>query len=534
MASAKLPPRQKMIGMMYLVLTALMALNVSKEILNSFIVVNTGLEITQKSFTNNTAQLYSEFDQLNLYDPKRVYPNWKKAQQAKQLTAEMSMYLNVLKKRLLRETEGYKRKEEDTVHLGFVKNIDDFDTPTRILVGSVEDGSAGIGRELKNKLNDYKLKMLSLLDKDDQKNVHFSIDTKDPARTEDESSANWELYNFYHTPLAAAVTILSKFETDAKDAESEVVEHLLSRSSGETIPFDTVAAKVVAESNYVLLGEPFKADVFIAAFNKTLKTEVIAGDYNPLTKLFSGKVDSVPVTKGMGRYTAATSSEGFKKVKGVIRMLTPKGKLFEYPYESEYVVARPALTVSAEKMNVMYAGLVNPISVSVPGVPNDRLTVSIDNGHLIARGNGKFDVQAPVAGKSKVTVMALMENGERRAMGQIEFRVKDLPIPNAKIGDLTSGGKMKKSTLQSLEAIYCEYEKFEFDAKARVVSYTFTSRSAGSLLQPVNKTGAFIDDGIRKTIKKANAGEQFTFENIKAIGADGKTVKLKDITITTY
>ncbi len=530
MASAKLPPRQKMIGMMYLVLTALMALNVSKEILNSFIVVNTGLEMTQKSFTHNNSQLYSEFDQLNLYDPKRVYPNWKKAQEAKQLTAEMATYLVEIKRRLIRETEGFKHKEEDTVHLGRVKNIDDFDTPTRIMVGAEEDGSKGIGRELKEKLNDYKQKMLSLLDEQDRKNVHFTIDTRNPLRTGDESSKNWELNNFFHTPLAAAITILSKFETDTKNAESEVVEHLLARSSGETIPSDTVAAKVVSESNYVLLGEKYKADVFIAAFNKTLKTEVLAGDYNPLTKLFVGKVDSVPVTKGMGRYASLTSSEGIKKVKGVIRMLTPKGKLFEYPYESEYIVARPALTVSAEKMNILYAGLLNPISVSVPGISNDKLSISIDNGQLIEKGNGKFDVKGPKSGLSRVTVIALMENGERRAMGQIEFRVKDLPVPSPMIGTMTSGGTMKKATLAAQQFIDCHYDNFEFDAKAHVVSYDFIS-CAGVIAQTDHKQGSKIDDAMQRIIRKAKSGDQFTFENIKAIGADGKVVKLNSITI---
>ena len=93
---------------------------------------------------------------------------------------------------------------------------------------------------------------------------------------------------------------------------------------------------------------------------------------------------------------------------------------------------------------------------------------------------------------------------------------------------------MKKSTLQSLQSLYCVYEKFDFEAKARVVSYSFTYRTSGSLLQQIAKEGALIDDAIRKTIKKSNTGEQFTFENIKAIGADGKVVKLKDITITTY
>jgi gliding motility-associated protein GldM len=532
MASAKLPPRQKMIGMMYLVLTALLALNVSKEILNSFVVVNTGLETTGKSFSHNTAQLYAEFDRLKLYDPKRVAENYAKAQQAKSMTEEMSRYLVTLKKRLIRETEGFKKKEEDTLHLGLVEGKDNMNIPTDIMIGSTEDGSAGIARELKNKLNVFRARMLSLLDEEDRKNLHFSIDTKDPARTEDESSKNWELNNFYNTPLAAAVTILTKFETDAKDAESQVVEHLLARSSGETIPFDTVAAKVVSESNYVLLGEKYKADVFIAAFNKTLKTEVISGDYNPLTHQFNGTVDSVPVSKGMGKYIAAASSEGIKTMKGIIRMRSPKGKIFEYPYESEYIVARPALTVSAEKMNVMYAGLINPISVSVPGIPSEKLRVSISNGRLVSRGQGKFEVVEAKAGLSKVRVLAELENGEQRSMGEIEFRVKDLPTPTARLGSLTSDGKMRRSELTTLANVFCFYDKFDFKAEARVISYDMMTQNANGLQRTIPCSSSLLSPECLNALKKVMPGQQVIFSNIKAMGADGKSVKLNSVLIT--
>jgi gliding motility-associated protein GldM len=374
--------------------------------------------------------------------------------------------------------------------------------------------------------------MLSLLDEEDRKNITISIDTKDPVRTDDESSKNWELNNFYNTPLAAAVTILTKFETDAKDAESQVVEHLLARSSGETIPFDTVAAKVVSESNYVLLGEKYKADVFIAAFNKTLKTEVMSGDYDPLTHQFKGAVDSVPVSKGMGKYIAAASSEGIKTMKGIIRMRSPKGKIFEYPYESEYIVAKPALTVSAEKMNVMYAGLINPISVSVPGIPAEKLKVRITNGRLVARGQGKFDVVEAKAGLSKVQVMAELENGEQRSMGEIEFRVKDLPTPTARLGSLTSDGKMRRSELTTLANVFCFYDKFDFKAEAKVTSYDMLTQNSNGLWHTSSCTGSLLNTECQNILKKVSPGQQVIFTNIKAMGADGKSAKLNSVVIT--
>lgn len=524
-----------MIGMMYLVLTALLALNVSKEILNSFVVVNAGLETTGKGFTHNTAQYYEEFDRLKLYDPKRVAENYAKAQQAKTMTLQLNEYIVQLKKRLIRETEHFKKHEEDTVQLGNVIGKDDINTPTQIMIGNSEDGSSGLARELKDKLNSFRGKMLALLDAEDRQRIHLSIDTKNPPLTADESSRNWELNNFFNTPLAAAVTILTKFETDAKDAESEVVEHLLAKSSGETIPFDTVAAKVVSESNYVLLGEKFKADVFIAAFNKTLKTDVLTGDYDAASKAFKGTVDSVPVIRGMGKYSAAASSEGFKTLRGIIRMVSPKGKVFEYPYETEYIVAKPALTVSADKMNVMYAKLANPISVSVPGVPNDKLSVSIDNGKLVPTGKGKFDVIDTHAGKATVHVMAEMGNGEKRMMGEITFKVKNLPKPTAKIADLSTSGRMKQGILAIQGAIQCFYDpNFDFNAKAVVTSFKMTTVSTATGLISNNPpvTGNFLTPECQKTLKRLKRGETVTFENIKAMGADGKSVDLDPITIT--
>ncbi|MFI5151423.1 MAG: GldM family protein [Bacteroidia bacterium] len=309
---------------------------------------------------------------------------------------------------------------------------------------------------------------------------------------------------------------------------------MLARSNGETIPFDTVAAKVVSESNYVLVGEKYKADVFIAAFNKTLKTDVLSGEYDLGSKTFKGAVDSVPVVKGMGKYTAAASSEGFKKVKGIIRMITPKGKTFEYPYESEYIVARPALTVSADNMNVLYAGLANPISVSVPGVPNSRLQVHMENGELVRKGDGKYDVTNAHAGKAYVSVTAEMENGEKKSMGKLEFRVKNLPKPTAKVGELTTSGKMKKEILALQTMVQCFYDpSFDFKTSASVVSFSFSylSSSTNMISAPITVKGNQITPEIQRKIKSLRRGDVVSFDDIHSVGADKVSKGLDPITI---
>lgn len=532
MAGGKISPRQKMIGMMYLVLTALLALNVSKDILKAFVVVNDGLVNTENSFQEEVDQLYAKFDEKKTIDPQRVMENWKKAQLAKKMSEELNVYIEGLKKRIIRETEGFERKEEDTIRLNFVESMDNYDVATNILIGQSEDGSAGEARLLKEKLNAFRRDMINLLPEADRKEIHLSIDTEDPKVVEEEDQRTWEMMNFYHTPLAAAVTILSKIQTDVKTAETDVVDALLKNVDGDVIPFDTVSARVVAQSNYVLLGEEYKADVFLAAFNKTLTPKVLVGNYDTAAGKFVGLYDSLMVDHGIGRYRVEAQSEGLKKYSGVISMKTPKGKTLQFPFESEYIVARPALTVSAENMNVLYAGLVNPVSVSVPGVPNQNLTVSIDNGTLRNLGGGKFEVTNPRPGKAFVSVTAKMGNGETRSMGRMEFRVKPLPKPTAKIASITSSGTMKATELAAQVGIQAFYENFDFKATPKVTSFTITAyANRMEVYSCPQQRGNMISPEIQTALRGLKKGTLVMIENINAVGPDNVPVKLANLTI---
>ncbi len=528
MSSAKESPRQKMIGMMYLVLTALLALNVSKDILDAFVVVNKGLENTTSNFTSRNENLYADFDLAKSIDPIRVTPNWELAQEVKKHSAELTEYIDKLQKQLVAKTEGIEQTTADTLQMADIKSKDNYDIPTNILIGDSEDGAAGASRKLKTKLIDYRKQLTNCILPGDKKNIHLDIDTDDPERNE--NNENWELYNFFHRPLVASITILSKLKNDVKNAESIVVDYLLKQNDTEVMKFDTIAAKVIPQSNYVLLGENYKADVFIAAFSKTKKPEVLVGNYNEATQTFEGTPDAIAVENGLGKYISKTNREGIVNYSGTIKIKSPKGKDVLFPFKSEYIVARPALTVSAEKMNVVYIGLDNPISVSVPGIPNERLTVSATNAILKNNGNGKFIMNIKGGTKVDVNVFATMGNGEKRNMGAVSFRVKRVPKPVARIANITDEGKISRNEFDAIGGIFAYYEDFDFNVVCKVISFKMSYMSQG-LTQDVTVLGNHITDELHTIYKKLKRNDRVVFEDIKAVGPDGATVKLSPLTI---
>ena len=228
MSSGKETPRQKMIGMMYLVLTALLALNVSKDILDAFIVVNKGLENSNENYTYHNENLYSEFDLAKVIDPVRVTPNWNLAQEVKKKSTDLNDFIDKLQKKIISQTEGVSQSIADTMQMENIDKKDSYDTPTNILIGDSEDGSAGASRELKTKLIAYQAQLSNYVLPEDRKNVKIDLNAKDPKHSE--NNENWEMYNFFNRPVVASLTILSKIKSDVKNAESVIVDYLLKQT----------------------------------------------------------------------------------------------------------------------------------------------------------------------------------------------------------------------------------------------------------------------------------------------------------------
>lgn len=502
---------------MYLVLTALLALNVTKDILDAFVIVDNGLQKSTLHFTERNEKLYADFDLAKTVDPVKVMPSWKKAQKIQEESAQLSVYIDSLQKQLIAATEGIPANEADTLQMQYIESKDDQSTPTGIMIGNSEDGSAGASSALKNKLISYRKLLTGCIEPKDREKVKVEISTDDPSGTENHE--NWEMYNFYDRPLVASLTILSKLNNDVKNAESLVVDYLLKSTDAEAMKFDTIAAKVVPQSNYVLLGSEYKADIFVAAFSRTKKPEILVGGNEP-----------VNVENGLGKYTVKAEKEGIVDYSGTIRLVSAKGKEVTFPFKSQYIVARPSLTVSADAMNVVYQGLDNPISVSVPGIPNEKLSVSASNATLRTTGSGKYNVKVTGGQTVDVNVFATMENGEKKSMGTMSFRVKKIPKPKAKFGDVTDSGIMAKSKATSLLGLIAQYDNFEFNVISKITSFRMVVFTPNGALEFESKSNMLTPE-MKQQIQLVRKNSRIMFEDIQSIGPDGAAVKLSPLTV---
>ncbi len=533
MAGAKETPRQKMIAMMYLVLTAILALNVSKEVIEAFVTVNKSLEATAGNFDEKNHMLYADFDQAKSVDPKKVTEYWEKANHAKELSQALDNYIRKLKIQLIAETEGLTLEEADTINLDYVKRQDDFDRPTNIMVGNKEDGSTGKARELKIKLNEYREEMLKLIPEKERKNINLGFET--PDRVKKDKTRTWETNQFYNSPLVATVAILSKFQTDVKNAEFDVVNLLYKSFTKEDFPFDTIAAKVLTESNYVMLGDEYKASVFVAAFSTTKNPEIVLGKLNSDGTALVSESGTVPATNGMGEYVVRTNREGIFDYEGMVKMTSPSGQQKIYPFKSEYIVARPSTVVSPTAMNLFYKGIDNPVSISVPGVANENITATATGGNqLVKTGNGNYimKVSKNSPPTTDVIVSATMSDGTKRNMGTMTFRVKRLPKPFVRLGEITGIGRMTKGVLEAQMGLVVTYgDDFGFNITARIKSFDIAlMKSDGTF--PFSQNGGRFTQPTIDFLKQCRRGNKVSFENIKVEGDDGIVHELGPILIT--
>ena len=395
MAGGKETPRQKMIGMMYLVLTALLAMNVSKDILDAFVVINEGLEVTNDNFMAKNELTYSQFEKAKANDPVKVATFYNKAMRAKGLADEVYTHIEDLKRFLIARTSGKNSVEEiEADSLFDLKNVDakdNYDIPTLHLIGA-EPANPREGEwsasELKGKMDNFKQELLYLFDNEREREaLQLGLNTDGTFKNASGVQETWITANFYHIPLAAVITNLSKMQADIRNAEADIIKALYRNISADDFKFDTLAAKVIPRSTYVIQGDSFKAEVIVAAFSNTQPPRMrLASAFSdtsgmPIYDKFDDLDSSnISIVGGSAIYSVPATAEGTQEWGGVIQIKGPDGKYrsFDIPKQS-YTVAKPTLVVSPTAMNVFYRGLDNPVEVSVPGVPTEALEVSISS-----------------------------------------------------------------------------------------------------------------------------------------------------------
>ncbi len=540
MGGGKETPRQKMIGMMYLVLTALLAMNISKQILQGFLSVNESLEKSRENLIQNNQRVLDAFKNSIDGNPKSK-PFYDRALEAEKLLNETYMYVQNLRSYVVQKTETTaedKFEIADTLKLRRMEKMDDYDMPTTILLGSepkTPKTGENTASELKEKLISTHDKLLAMLEKMQKtegerflseeyegmkKKIH-SIYPVDSKRNEDGVEFNWEMDNFYHLPLAAVFTNFNKIQMDIKNLEAEILQVFSGASGKMALKFDKLSAKIIAQSSYVQAGQKYIADIFLGASSSGLspdQMQILVGiDSGATTGGTPLKIES-----GYGKYEVSTSGIGDQTYRGVIKFKNPDGTVTQYPFKGEYKVAPPGAAVSADQMNVFYAGVPNPVTASAAGIaPSDVMISPTGSGvRQVQKGPGKYELSFSGPGECMITVNAKTKDGIRPQGPPLKFRVKPLPKPEIKVAGKFAPDEMKKGELSTAGSIGAGASGFDFQANYIVLEYEVVGKSRGKVMVTSGR-GSNLDAAAKSLFSTVDVGSKL-YIDAKVKGPDGR------------
>jgi gliding motility-associated protein GldM len=498
MAGGKETTRQRMINIMYLVLLAMLALNVSDTILDAFKNINDSLDTSKNNVNTSINQLFSAFENSKLKEePARAQPIYDKAKQAQKAADDLNNYIESIKKEFTQAGDGIDPETEDLV------NRSNQDIAQNIMINQKK------ADELKKRINATREKLISLLDPADRANVSFSLEAKDPVR---KRKGNWqETYFGEGTPLTAAMTILTKLQTDTKNAEAEVVKKLFGNMDKAQVNLDQFAAVAVAPTSYVIQGQPYTAEVFLTASDSRSTPDITVNG------------SKLSVKDGKGTYSGGTSSVGQFTWVGTVRVRQTDGQVKEYKTQPQtYQVAKPSASVSSTKLNVIYAGIANPFTVSAAGFPLESVRASISGGSM-SGANGNYNVNVPgsMVGQEVSINVSANNAGKTVSLGSQKFRVKAIPAPVAKVGG-RAGGDVASVQLKSETEIEADLDDFPFDVKFKIQRYKLTIIKPRSDAVTIAGSGGSFAGAVKGAINSITPGTRVFFEDIVSVGPDGR------------
>ena len=509
-------PRQRMIGMMYLVLTALLALNVSKDILDAFVVVNEGLEQTVTNFSTKLYSTYDQFNKAQEAEEAKVKPYNDKAKQIRKISEDLVNYIDEVKLEMYKDVEGAKTIDEiKGKRLEDMSAKDNFDKTTTYFIGPTDNGKA---YEMHQKIEQYKKDVEKIVN-DPKFKLPEGMDMTGPFYNNDHEKENWERHNFFHTVAAACYTLLNKTIGEVRNMEFEVVNYLYSAIDKESHKFSDVEAKVIPNSKIVFSGDKFEADIIVAAYDKRQNPKVYwKSGLDTAREDMKNSLTLVDGQQGIVHLTIPTSAVGSQKFAGLIELVGPDGKPLYYGFKSNYTVTRPSAAVAAEKMNVFYVAIPNPVTIAAPVAPEQlRINWGGATGTPEPGGGGRYNVTVPSSLREvTITVSAELERGRVQNLGSTTFRVKQVPQPKVYIGGTIEGGKQPKDLILANPLLLAKMSPdFNYELRWQVLSYRVTFTRNGVEDPPIAVTGHQFSQQVVDKIRNAAAGTTVEFTDIK-------------------
>lgn len=520
MAQPRLTPRQRMINMMYLVLTALLALNVSRETLEVIARVDKSLNQSVESFASKNNLTYAAFENAYQLNKIKVGPFKVKADSVKEQSQKMIDKITEYKWAIVREADG------EGASLDSIRNQDQLNIPAQImLVEQIQVGDKRINRakDLRNSLEEYRNFLLSEVGPNDSlliASIRKSLTVTDPTPTTRDNGRTWEQDNFEYLPLIGVITLMTKMQSDVRNAESDVLNYLYSNIDAQSYKFNMLQAVVIPQtSKTVVLGSPYEANVILGAFDTTISPRITVG----------GSV--IPYREGHGIYTVNTSKTGIFKWGGVINYTAPDGSNRTYGFEDEYEVIPPILISEPTKMNAFYKGPANPLMISAVGASAKDIKVDITNADIRQVGDFQYEVFPRKAEGTAILTVSALINGKVQTYPPKTYRLNRVPDPTPKVAGL-NGGVIEKNRLQAQTGVVAELENFLFDMKFEVKSFKVTVSSSGNFVQDEPSNSALFTPKQKQLISGRKRGELVLIKDIIALGPDGINRPLNPIIFT--
>lgn len=525
-------PRQQMINMMYLVLTALLALNVSAEVLNAFKLVSLGIQNSTSAVDSKNEKTMNTFSKAAQTADQKQYFN--SAQKARELTQTFYSDLESMRTKLITETGGL---DED----GEIKNKKDYDATTRVMI------KQGEGKKLEQAIEQLRNDLLALpglteADKEVLKDqitlsTFYNLDAAKKLGKKD-----WAAYHFDHVPIVAVNTLIDKFQGDAVNSAGLIIEALYKKIGEEKYDFDQLNATISAPASYVMKGEPYMADVFLTASSSSTTPEILLGQLDKSIATGTGKVDRNPVVGGGTSVPAdeivggtwkfkdtGTGTAGERVKSGAIKVAKPgsAGQFEYYPFEFRYQVADLGVAVSPDKMNVFYIGVENPVTISVTGMTSDKVNASLSGGmgKITKKAGSEYVVTVDKVGETDVVVSGMGPDGKSKQLDTKKFRVKRVPDPVAKVGTL-AGGKVATATFKVQRGVIADLADFVFDVRFLVVSFELTYAAKRQDLIIEKATSGAFTSKMLELMSRAKPGDTFYLDEVRVKGPDGQIRKL--------
>ena len=494
MAGGKLTPRQKMINLMYLVFIAMLALNMSKEVLSAFGILNNKIIESNSITDGRNESSFQQLAQKAVDQPGQFGDKKAKVEKIRALSKEFNDYIEGIKTKV---TEKFERDAEGNLPY---EEMDKGDLIDRMFFTG--DKVSKEGKEFLDKINSYPAQIKAIggssIAESEMKKIEARFATKPVYSEKAGAKLDWIDYNYKGFPLIATITKLSQLQADIKTTESDVMTGMFQSDLVAAASLTAYQPIVVLEKSVYFQGEAVKGKIILGKFDPSLKAKSV---------VVNGS--SVQAQAGQANFSFGSGNIGEHPISGSFNF-DENGKVISLPIKDKYVVvARPkSATISADKMNVVYRGVVNPMTISFAGISPDKVSASAAG--LSRVGNTSSYTMRPGAGTEVVinVVGTLPDNS--KVSDKKTFRIKGIPGPTGTIRGEMGVVKGPKSSLE-ISTIGAKLVDFDFEVGLDVVGFNFKVTGQPTVVVQGNK----LNSQCKSVLSKVGRGDQVTISEIK-------------------